>query len=146
MEQTHSKTQYQGSHGQRVCYANYCRKRTRPCMSCEKRAKIFAPFDALSGLGQSLREKEQTLVPAVTLSEDAAEELDQQIRHLQGLLQEKKAVKVSVTYFEPIREADQLGIYRERTGCVGLLDLKRRILTVVDTEICLDQLKTLAIL
>ncbi len=144
MEEQH--TQYPGGHGQRVCYANYCRKRTRPRMPCEKRAKIFAPFDALSGLGRALKEKEQTLVPAATLSEDAAAELDQQLRQLQMLLQTGKGVKVTVTYFEPVREADRMGKYLEKTGCVSRLDPHRQILVIVDTEIRLKHLLRLTIL
>ena len=34
------------------------------------RAKLFAPFDALSGFREALREKERIIVPKIDLSEE----------------------------------------------------------------------------
>ena len=47
-----------------------------------QRAKQFAPFDAVVGLRQALKEKEKIRLPRKEISEDMAEEIDRTLKKL----------------------------------------------------------------
>jgi hypothetical protein len=52
-------------------------------MPASQRAKQFAPFDAVVGLRQALKEKEKIRIPKKELSEDAIEELNRKLKRLE---------------------------------------------------------------
>ena len=123
-----------------------------PPMEISRRAKIFAPFDALKGFGEAVAAKEILYEAKRELSETEIEELDRRAGILQQLTAagrsagEKKRpvqVPVTITRYVPCRDPEndafgKLGSYETITGYVLKTDpLNRRL--VLDTgEIALD--------
>ena len=102
-----------------------------PTMPCSKRAKIFAPFDALRGFNEMVNSKEIHYVQKRTLSEYELAELDRQLAELKALtcngrIRRKHPVILTVTYFrlcnDPNHEAYRsAGTYETITGiCYGI--------------------------
>ncbi len=82
-----------------------------PSMDAGRRAKIFAPFDALAGFDEAVAEKEVLYEERRELSEEEKEELDRRFGILRRLtrnsrLARENAVPVSVTYFVPCADPD----------------------------------------
>jgi len=107
-----------------------------PPMPREKRAKLFAPFDALTGYNEALDEQEVVYQERAELGEAKRQELDEKLQSLWRLYQERKRggkwafdpPVVTVTYFEEAPEQDECGLYRTLTGAVAKLDLAHRFL------------------
>lgn len=77
-----------------------------PPMERGRRAKIFAPFDALEGYSESIKEKNIEYVERIVLEPSAQAELNRRFRILHNLTWNGKAarknnVKISVKYFLP---------------------------------------------
>lgn len=96
-------------------------------MCRQDRAKQFMPFAALKGYTEALRRKEKILVPRKELAPDYQEELDREFKKI------RKNDMISVIYFCH-------GEYRKVTGLVSKIDKNKRKLTIVHTEIPLDDL------
>lgn len=96
-------------------------------MRRQDRAKQFMPFAALKGYTEALRRKEKILVPRKELAPDYQEELDREFKKI------RKNDMISVIYFCH-------GEYRKITGLVSKIDKNKRKLTIVHTEISLDDL------
>ncbi len=96
-------------------------------MAISDRAKQFAPFSALKGLEEALKEKERQIVPQKELSEESAALLTRKLTAL------KAGDFVCVTYFSD-------GAYISQTGIVSKIDAVFRTLTVVKTVIPIDQI------
>ena len=90
-------------------------------MCRQDRAKQFMPFAALKGYTEALRRKEKILVPRKELAPD---------REFKKI---RKNDMISVIYFCH-------GEYRKITGLVSKIDKSKRKLTIVHTEIPLDDL------
>jgi len=103
-----------------------------PEMPCSKRAKLFAPFDALKWFHERIAAKEVVYEQKRQLSETKKEELDRKLSMLHRLTFNKKsAVKnrplVTVTFYYPCSDEENDaygsgGIYREITGIVTRVD------------------------
>lgn len=91
------------------------------------RAKLFAPFDALKGFREALREKERIVVPKIELSEEMKEALDYKFSQVKPL------DMVTVTYFSN-------GEYVQITGKVSKIYETSRILQIVTTKIFFDDI------
>jgi hypothetical protein len=94
-----------------------------------QRAKQFAPFDALSGLGMALKENERIRVRRKTLSEDMAEELDRTMRSLMP------GDIITVVFYNASRLE-----YIRITGKLTALNASKRRITVGETEIGFDDI------
>lgn len=120
-----------------------------PPMECSRRAKLFAPFDALAGFSQYIRSKQVLYCERRTLTEGEQEELDARAAALHRLTMNSKmarenAVKVSITYFEPCKdihsesytEDGRFGQYKTISGTVCKVDIINRkiILCAADTD------------
>lgn len=101
--------------------------RPKTKMSVADRAKQFAPFSALKGLEEALKEKERILVERAELSEDSAAELSGRLSRI------KKGMKIKVVYYSG-------GEYVSEEGMVTRIDEIFRKLTVVKTEINMDDI------
>ncbi len=103
----------------------------RPKMPRQERAKIFAPFAALSGLGAVVHERDRVLVPAVIQTEYSQGLLDEKLRRL------RKGETATVIYFIPLREngGEILGEYGTVTDTVEKVDADRKVLILADKEI-----------
>lgn len=124
-----------------------------PSMSCTRRAKIFAPFDALAGFSDRINKKEALYEPKKVLSEEEKASLGRKLTYLNHLFIKAKYRKdpfpvVTVTFFEPCNDPENdafgaKGIYKNITGTVDRMDLEfDRTLTidgrVLDVEDLID--------
>ena len=101
-----------------------------PPMKRSDRAAQFAPFAALTGHGDAIRETARLVDEEIVLSEEEYRELD---RTFQELLQ-KKNPRVSVTYFI----YDQFkhgGKYEKITFTIRKIDLTERKIYTTDRKI-----------
>lgn len=103
-----------------------------PSMSCSRRAKIFAPFDALAGFSDRINKKETLYEAKKVLSEEEKASLGRKLTYLNHLLTKAKyrkvpAPEVTVTFFEPCSDEENdayrsKGVYRKITGIVTRVD------------------------
>lgn len=91
------------------------------------RAGQFMPFAALKGFYDLIREKERVIVPKHEIAEDKAEELSEKVKSVE------KGKMIKVIYYSD-------GEYVSAEGIVTKIDLVFRKLTVVKTEIDLDDI------
>lgn len=91
------------------------------------RAGQFMPFAALKGFYDLIREKERVVVPKHEIAEDKAQELSEKMKLVQ------KGMMIRVVYYSN-------GEYVSTEGMVSKIDLVSRKLTVVKTEIDLDDI------
>jgi hypothetical protein len=106
--------------------------RRHPPMSTANRAKIFAPFAALTTYDAALRNSEavHAAIPCPELSDDAAEALNAALKTLFERLSAHPSdgVPAALTYFEPF--AGKTGYVRHRRGRILSANLKKRTLTL----------------
>lgn len=102
----------------------------RAKMPLSQRAKIFAPFSALTGYENVLRTYEKVVVKKAELMEDYSDVLDRCIRQIET------GTMIRVVYY--CNDS-----YIKKEGLVSNLDFSRRMITVVDTEISFDDIKEL---
>lgn len=99
-----------------------------PKMPLSKRAKIFAPFDALRGFNLAVmaKEQEQKLVTRTENSDDAQAELQRTLAEVQ------QGDELAVRYFQPERTIGdlQLGTYLDLTGTLERIDSFHKTLTL----------------
>ena len=111
--------------------------RRHPKMTRLNRAKLFAPFAALSGYDAAIRAKEIQYVPRRVPDADGARELD---RALNLLYRARTPVTARVVYFEVCADRNndgygRLGLYRTVTGVVRRVDAAGRLVVMVDRAI-----------
>ena len=101
-----------------------------PRMERGKRAKIFAPFDALDGYGEAIRSKNAVYMDKVELDESEKAELNRRLSILHNLTVNRRMAKrnhivVSITYYMPCEDENNFsfgirGQYKTVTGMVWL--------------------------
>ena len=91
------------------------------------RAGQFMPFAALRGFYDLIRERERVVVPKHEIAEDKAAELSEKMKLVE------RGMMVKVLYYSA-------GEYVSVEGMVSKIDLDFRKLTVVKTEIDLDDI------
>ena len=95
------------------------RPRSRyPKMRRGDRAKIFAPYDALKGFSDSVKEKDQVYFPRMLISDFIQEGINRRLKAL------NRGDVVTVIWFESARRNDNedLGEYRTAAGTVLRVD------------------------
>lgn len=112
---------------------------SHPRMRREDRAKLFAPFAALSGHDQAVHDREKVLVPRVLMTDYALEELDRKLKILQ------KGDAVTATWFVPLQrnDAEVLGQYFTAADTFEKLEPFERLLYLKKQVIPLDDLADL---
>ena len=103
-----------------------------PRMTMEARAAQFAPFAALSGYEDVIREAARLTTEPIVLAEDAREELSRRLTFLARRVSERPTVRI--TWFQP--DARKVGgeyvtktvTVRRVDGTVGYLELDDRSL------------------
>ena len=103
-----------------------------PPMDLGRRAKIFAPFDALRGFSAAIIAREVVYEPFRELSDDEQAELGRKIALLQPLVRNTRAarenrVRIAVEFFCP---CDTPG--GENDGCFGRYQTRVGILKQID--------------
>jgi YolD-like protein len=86
------------------------------------RAKLFAPFDALRGLREALREKERIIVPKIDLSEEMKDELDRRLNEV------SLHDIITIVYYDQSE-------YVKLTGMVAKISPTSQIIQIVDKKI-----------
>lgn len=98
---------------------------TRPQMSIEARAAQFAPFAALVGYDDVIKETIRITSNKKDMNEAQKEILDNKLQKLQSLLKSKPVV--TFTYFVP-DERKEGGKYTKLTGIVEKIDDYNKII------------------
>ena len=108
-----------------------CPAPRRPRMPAESRAAQFAPFAALTGYGDAIRETARRTDRRVELDEDEKARLDARLRVMQAHIRERP--EATITYFQPDARKDG-GAYLTTTGCVKRVDVVARLLVLVEQK------------
>jgi len=87
----------------------------RPQMSLRDRAAQFAPFAALTGHEDAVKEAARLTETKIQLDEDEKQLLDQKLQYLQNHLEDRTTV--NITYFVPDRKKEG-GKYLAHDGCI----------------------------
>ena len=124
-----------------------------PRMELGKRAKIFAPFDALDGYSDAIRSKDVEYVERIDLSEEQEEELSRRLGILRSLtltgrLARANRAIVTVTYFVPCTDENSFsyglrGLYKTVTGVCWKVDAVGRTITIGETTLLLDNVDSI---
>ena len=119
-----------------------------PSMDCGRRAKIFAPFDALAGFNEAVAAKEVLYEFRRELDDGEKEELNRKLVVLHSMTYnsraaEKNKVPVTVTYYVPCADKNSLsygcrGQYVKLSGICRYVGL--RSITVDKTVILFDDI------
>ena len=87
----------------------------RPHMAIEKRAKQFAPFAALKGFEEEVRDKEIIYEQKRILPEEKREELERKFQSL------SPGMKITVEYFVEAPHSSGLGQYNIKQGKIDFI-------------------------
>lgn len=130
-----------GSAGRIQTYDAFYKK--HPPMDRTRRAKIFAPFDALRGFQDAIASKRVLYEPRRDLTEGEKEDLDRRLETLyrltaNGRLARENRVTVTVTRFVPCGDPEheafgKQGKYEPVTGIVRKVDPARRVIILFDS-------------
>lgn len=91
------------------------------------RAKIFAPFDALKGFKEALREKEKVVVSKKIISQEEKDKIGEVLKNI------KKKQMVEIVYFDN----DE---YLQVKGIVSKIDYVYLEIMIVQTKIKFDDI------
>ncbi len=107
-----------------------------PRMSLEQRSAQFAPFDALTGYSDEVRETERLTSKKIFLSEEAKEILNSKL----NIIKNSSDIEVSITYF--IKDAKKEGgLYKNKIGYVKKIDIYNQIIIMKDnTKIPINEI------
>lgn len=121
-----------------------------PSMDVSRRAKIFAPFDALCGFDDALAAREIQYEPFRELDEERAGELNRKLIFLRPLVENSRAarenrIRIAITYFCPCSDPESegyeiLGQYRTLDGILKKIDPVRCRLLLEDQWIDLEDI------
>lgn len=112
--------------------------KTHPQMPTADRAAQFAPFAALTGHGEAVKETARLTKERIELDENCKAAIN---RQLQGLKEQPdREPAVSITYFVPdVKKSG--GDYVTVTGCVKRIDENKRQVILTDgTRIPVDEI------
>ena len=106
--------------------------KNHPRMSLYDRAAQFAPFAALTGYDDAIKEARRLTDSKPELDENQLEELDQKLADLMTRIEEHP--KVTITYFEPDDNKDG-GEYIAYDGRLSKIDYAGKALIFEDNKI-----------
>ena len=120
-----------------------------PGMDRGKRAKIFAPFDALRGFGEAVAEKDVLYEDRIIPNQEEQAELNRRLVILRDLTQNRRAaeagrLQVTVTYYEPCGDVNheaygRQGQYRTVAGVCRKVDAEEtKTILIEDRAIPLE--------
>lgn len=104
--------------------------KTRPHMPLHDRAAQFAPFAALTGYDDMVRETGRLTETETDLSEDDRAVLDQSISMIASALAAGRNPSVTITFFVP-DEKKEGGSYTSMSGRVKKIDKNARLLILL---------------
>ena len=126
-----------------------------PPMNTLRRAKLFAPFDALAGFGGRIAAKEVLYKERQFLTEEEKEELYRRLAVIRSLAPvtrtaRKNQLRIEVTYFTPCEDPESeffesgYGRYQTVSGVVRNVDVLKRRILIGDENIDLDTVTALS--
>ena len=115
-----------------VIYRQHPTSKKHPRMSRMNRAAQFAPFAALTGYEESIKETARLTDRKIELSEYEIEELNAKLNFIQEHIKERP--EVTITYFQP-DERKEGSVYITATGKVRRIDEASKVLVFEDEKI-----------
>lgn len=107
-------------------------------MSLENRSAQFAPFAALTGYEDEVKETERTTEEKIEIDEEWRAILDEKIQLIQGKIKEQP--KIEITYFIPDNKK-QGGKYQKVIGNIKQIDnYKKDIILTNGIRITIDEI------
>ena len=107
--------------------------KTHKQMSIEERSAQFAPFAALTGYEDEVKETERITERMIEITEDIRSILDEKIRLIQNKIAEQP--NVTITYFVPDVNK-QGGKYKTINGIIKKIDnYEKKLILTSNTEI-----------
>ena len=114
----------------------------RKRMSIYNRSAQFAPFDALEGYSDEIKESERRVVQKIIISDEIKEKINRKLVYINS----NKDKKVSITYFVPDKYKVG-GRYKNVTSFIKKIDLNNRYLVLNDnSKILLSEIVDVKIL
>lgn len=112
-----------------------------PQMPLPNRAAQFAPFAALSGHDEAIKETARLTDSWAELDEEQKEKLDKQLQMLLAEMRKAPArmPEITVTYFQPDARKDG-GSYLSLSGSIKRIDERRQILFTDGTALPMDNI------
>lgn len=101
----------------------------RPQMSKEQRASQFAPFSALTGYEDAIKETARLTNRKIEVDEGLREVLNNKLNIIEENI--KNNPEVSITYFIPDKKKDG-GEYITITGIVRRIDIVNNLIIMID--------------
>lgn len=98
-------------------------------MPTEQRAKQFAPFDAVVGLRQALKEKEKIRVSRKEISEDMEKEIELTLKNL------KSDSIITIVFYDALEEN-----YIQLTGEFKKLNAQKRFIQIENCYIFFEDI------
>lgn len=100
-----------------------------PQMSIEKRAAQFAPFAALNGHAEAIKETERITMECPELDDDQKQQIDYQLQ----ILHADMSRAVEIVYFKPDLYKEG-GSFFTSIGCVKKIDKHKRHIIMQNDE------------
>lgn len=114
------------------------KSKRHPPMSLYARSCQFAPFAALTGYEDAVRETARETSDRIELDEDLIEVLDMKLQLLQESIGKKE--EITITYFEPDSRKDG-GVYLTIVGIVKKFDnVNQKIIFTDKREISINEI------
>ena len=108
-------------------------------MSLENRSAQFAPFSALTGYEEAVKEEARVTESRIDIDEEATIEVNEKLNYIMKHLD--KNIIVSVTYFEKDKKK-QGGSYKTIKGIIKKIDDSRKTIKMQTGEIIkIEELK-----
>lgn len=110
-------------------------------MSLENRSAQFAPFSALTGYEEAVKEEARVTESRIDIDEEAKIEVNEKLNYIMRHLD--KNIIVSVTYFEKDKKK-QGGSYKTIKGMIKKIDDSRKTIEMQTGEIIkIEELKNI---
>ena len=114
-----------------------------PQMSIEARAAQFAPFAALTGYSDAVKEKARLTSKKIEMGEESILILNSRLQQINENI--KKRPKVSITYFVPDKKK-QGGTYLNIIDNVRRIDEVNRYIQLINHKINIDDILNIEVL
>ncbi len=109
----------------------YIKSNERKNMTIEQRSLQFAPFSALSGYDDEVRETERLTEKKIILSEEKQETLNRKLIEIDENIDD--LISITVTYFTKDLKKEG-GKYKEKTAKVKKVDKLQKKIIFMDNE------------
>ena len=112
--------------------------KTRPRMAIADRAAQFAPFAALTGHNEVIKETARQVGQKIEISEDMKMELNRKIKEIAENV--NKPTEIAIVYFKPDNKKDGGEYITTVSGIQKIDEYRRVIVTENENEIPIDDI------